>query len=249
MISKSKLKYIKSLQIKKIRKQEGLFLVEGAKSVVELLTSDYLPDSLFLTREFIDCYQSILQEKGVPYTLCTENELNEAGSFVNNNAALAIVSMKENSLLLPSGDEYMLLLDDIKDPGNLGTMLRTADWYGIEKVICSENTAEFYNPKVISATMGSFTRAKIYYCDLAEYLGAYKTHVYGARLEGENVHQVAFRKGGMLLIGNESSGIHPRLLPFIDEHLRIPGFGKAESLNAAIATAILCDNVRRNLNT
>jgi TrmH family RNA methyltransferase len=137
-------------------------------------------------------------------------------------------------------------LDDIRDPGNLGTIIRTADWYGIGKVVASPETADFYNPKVISATMGSFTRTEIYYTELTDFLSKAKHPVYGAYLEGQNVHEVEFQPAGLILIGSESHGIAPGLRKFVSTEVTIPRFGKAESLNAAIATAVICDNLRRS---
>ena len=139
-----------------------------------------------------------------------------------------------------------LVLDDIRDPGNLGTIIRTADWYGINKIIASSETADFYNPKVISATMGSFTRTKIFYTGLESYLaGQTGRPIYGAFLHGNSIYQTDFSSGGFLVIGNESRGISERLEPHITERITIPRIGKAESLNAAIATAVVLDNIRR----
>ena len=247
MISKSNSKYIKSLLIKKIRKQEGRFIVEGAKSVIELLNSRYQIDSIFLTTEFYNCYKQLLPND-LQVVHCSEDELNTAGSMVNNNAALAIARTFDNHLLEPLKDTYTLLLDDIRDPGNLGTIIRIADWYGHTQIICSEHTAEFYNPKVIAATMGSFTRVNAYYCDLPSYLDKYKSFLYGAKLSGDNIHHLHFKKEGMILIGNESFGISKTLDYKIDQSLLIPRFGHAESLNAAVATGIILDNIARNLS-
>lgn len=143
---------------------------------------------------------------------------------------------------------FDLVLDDIRDPGNLGTIIRLADWYGIKNIICSETTAEFYNPKVISASMGSIFRINLYRRDLKEFLSENKNRkIYGALLEGTNVHQVTFEADGLLVIGNESHGIQKELIPLISYTVTIPKIGHAESLNAAMATAIICDNVFRNM--
>jgi TrmH family RNA methyltransferase len=136
-------------------------------------------------------------------------------------------------------------LDDIRDPGNLGTIIRTADWYGIKHILASEETVDFYNPKVINSTKGSFTRVQVHYTDLNAILAANELPVFGAFLTGENVHQAKFPKAGLLVIGNESNGISPSLSTKITHPVTIPKFGQAESLNAAIATAILLDNIRR----
>jgi RNA methyltransferase, TrmH family len=147
---------------------------------------------------------------------------------------------------LPNPDEYYIVLDDIRDPGNLGAIIRTADWFGIKHIIVSEQTADFYNPKVISATMGSFCRVQISYADLIFYLNACEVPVYGAFLSGTNVHEEKFPKGGLLIIGNESNGISPAVEQYVRNRISIPGTGKAESLNAAIATGIILDNMFRS---
>lgn len=246
MLSKAKIKYIKSLQIKKFRKEHGEFVVEGAKSVLELLASDFHISGIWATREFSEKHRDLIAGTKAEAFVVSEEDLARAGSFETNNAALAIARIKENKRLLLEGDEFALILDDVRDPGNLGTIIRIADWFGIGKIICSENTADFYNSKVISASMGSFTRVSVYYTSLPEYLSAVEGEaVYGALLAGENVHTLKFKKRGFILMGNESSGIQPGLLPFITQKVTIPGKGKAESLNVGVATAILCDNILR----
>ena len=153
--------------------------------------------------------------------------------------------MKPNNAISVSDQEFVLVLDDIRDPGNLGTIIRTADWYGIHKIVASVETADFYNPKVISATMGSFTRVSIFYTDLPQYLSGIKHRIFGAFLNGKNIHEVSFAPGGLVVIGNESRGISATLNSYITDKITIPRYGEAESLNAAIATAIICDNLRR----
>jgi RNA methyltransferase, TrmH family len=242
MTSKAKLKYINSLQIKKIRKQSQEFLVEGAKSVLELLNSDFEITSLYLTDNFVQNYFQILKSKNTNYEIVKEGDLSRMGTYTSNNAAIAIAKMKENKPLYLSSDEFILILDEVKDPGNLGTIIRIADWYGIEKIICSEDTAELYNPKVIASSMGSFTRIELYYCDLLSYMAKVKgSNVYAAVIDGKDVHKVDFSKKGYVLMGNESSGIHKDLYPFVTDKISIPGKGKAESLNVAVATAVICD--------
>ncbi|MFM7487408.1 MAG: RNA methyltransferase, partial [Cytophagales bacterium] len=146
---------------------------------------------------------------------------------------------------LTVGDEFALVLDDIRDPGNLGTIIRTADWYGIKKIIASEETADFYNPKVIHATMGSFCRVQIFYTSLLQYLSDASQPVYGAFLDGDNVHDIDFSKSGLLVIGNEAQGISKVVENKVTQRITIPKRGGAESLNASVATAILLDNVFR----
>lgn len=244
MISKAKVKYIKSLQIKKYRKLHGEFVVEGAKSVLELLRSDFQISSLYLTGDFLKKYGNEVKSVQTEVFEVKQNELEELGTFSSNNAALAVAKVKENKPLHLEGSEYILVLDEIKDPGNLGTIIRIADWYGIGKIVCSTDSAEVYNPKVISSTMGSFTRIHLYYCDLKEYLNKnLNATVYGALLEGTDIHKVDFTKSGYLIMGNESSGISAELIPLITQQVSIPRKGHAESLNVSVATGIICDAI------
>jgi RNA methyltransferase, TrmH family len=242
MLSKANIKFIKSLQVKKYRKQEQCFVVEGAKSVLELLSSDFEVVQVLGTHDFLS---GLKQDPAGDVIAVSEADLQGLGEFQTNSAALAIARMKPNHAIHVSDREFALVLDDIRDPGNLGTIIRTADWYGIHKVIASLETADLYNPKVVSATMGSFTRVNIFYTDLAEYLAGTQHQVFGAYLNGQNIHQVNFPAGGLIVIGNESRGISANLEKYVTGRITIPRYGHAESLNAAIATAIICDNVKR----
>lgn len=243
MLSKATIKFIKSLQVKKYRKQEQCFLVEGAKSVQELLGSDFEIVKLFGTTNFLSTLEMPLKGEVVEVS---EGELEGLGEFQTNRSALAIARFKPNTAPYTSETEYAIVLDDIRDPGNLGAIIRTADWFGIQKIIASAETADFYNPKVISASMGSFTRVHVYYTDLISYLTRNNHPVYGAFLDGTDIHSVNFARGGLILIGSESHGISADLTDYITEKITIPRYGKAESLNAAIATAVICDNLRRS---
>ncbi|HEY9045012.1 MAG TPA: RNA methyltransferase [Ohtaekwangia sp.] len=242
MLSKAKIKFIKSLQVKKYRKQEQCFVVQGAKSVQELLTSGFEVTMILGTTDFLRQLSPNVKAEIIEVS---EKELSDLSEFQTNDSALAVARMKVKEGILVTADEFALVLDDIRDPGNLGTIIRTADWFGINKIIASEETADFYNPKVISATMGSFARIEIYYTNLAEYLVNTTLPVYGAFLHGKDVHDTDFGSGGLIVIGNESRGISESLEKFITDKITIPRYGKAESLNAAIATAVICDNVVR----
>lgn len=242
MISKTTLKYVNSLQLKKNRQEEGLFLVEGAKSVLELLDSDFEIVSLFLADTFSHKNSSVLKKH--EYQVASEAELSKMSSFENNNAGLAVVKKKENQLL-NQFQAPTLVLDGIKDPGNLGTIIRIADWYGFNQIVCSADCVEFYNPKVISATMGSFCRVNIFYTDISVFLSDKKQAVYGAFLGGDNIHETNFEPNGIIIIGNESFGISDEIEKKITQKITIPRFGNAESLNAGIATGIFLDNFRR----
>lgn len=244
MISKAKSKFIKSLQIKKYRKQEQCFLVEGKKSVEELLGSDF--DLLVLagTPEFlanVPGRDSIAAE----VIETTPEALKALGEFQSNDTCLAVARMKPNHPFQVNDDDFVLVLDDIRDPGNLGTIIRTADWYGVHKIVASPETADFYNPKVIHATMGSFVRVQLFYTDLVPYLETKRSPIFGAFLEGEDIHNVSFTAGGYVVMGNESQGISAGVEKLVTKKITIPRYGQAESLNAALATAVILDNLRR----
>ncbi|MEY4540984.1 MAG: hypothetical protein RLZZ306_2741, partial [Bacteroidota bacterium] len=243
MITKNQIKYINSLQQKKFRLEHQSFVVEGAKSVIELLKSDFEVELLFATNVFLNEYEFLLQNLILQPELVEVNDLEKVGSFSSNNAALAVVKTKENVELLVKNKEFALILDDIRDPGNLGTIIRIADWYGITKIICSSSTVDVYNPKVINSTMGSFTRISLYYTNLEDFIKNKKVNIYGTLLDGENIHQTKFASSGYIVIGNEANGISKEITKLITHKITIPKFGGAESLNAGIATAVVLDNV------
>lgn len=245
MLSKARIKYIKSLQLKKYRKQEQCFIVEGEKSVLELLRSDFDVVQLLATAEFLNRNEKSVQAFTGEVLEVSTHALAAASEYNTNEDALAIVRMKVNQKPAIKPDSFVLMLDDLRDPGNLGTILRIADWYGIDTIIASEETAEVYNSKVIQSSMGSFTRVNIFYTNLAEFLSANSLPVWGAFLEGSNVHTVTFGKGGIVVIGNEARGISETVERFVTQRITIPKYGHAESLNAAIATAVICDNISR----
>ena len=245
MLSKNTVKFIKSLHQKKYRLESGKFFVEGEKSVVEVLQSSFTVDLLLVTQEFADKHAPLLSGKAFEVLFVTPNQLEQVGQYQSNDSALAIVQMKPNQAFLPEKGKLILALDEVRDPGNLGTIIRIADWYGIKKLIFSTHSAEFYNPKVIQASMGSFTRVQFYYGDLAQAFQQWKLPVYGAFLEGESIHELINPSPGVLLLGNESQGISKEVEKWVNSKITIPSFGKAESLNVAIATAIFCDNFKR----
>lgn len=246
MISKNTVKFLKSLHIKKYRKKENAFLVEGAKNVLEVLKSDYKLRELWITSDFHSQHADILAENNVTYTLVGEHDLDGISAFKTNNAALALMEMKELTNLPLKEIGKGLALDDIRDPGNLGTIIRIADWYAIDAIVCSPNCADYYNPKVIAASMGSFSRVPIIYDELEMFLKNPEIPVMGTFMSGELVHTFNFPKKGWLVIGNESSGVSTSIGKLCNHKISIPKFGSAESLNAAIATAIICDNWNRN---
>ena len=247
MLSKAVVKYIKSLQLKKYRTQHRAFMVEGGKSVLELLQAPFELEHVFVTEPFYRQHRDSLPG-GIAVEVVTEDELVKAGSFSSNNAALAVARMQQLPPLHLNAQELVIALDDIRDPGNLGTIVRIADWYGIRQIICSENSADFYNPKVIAASMGSFTRVQVHYLDLAQWLQQHsgRFRIYGASLAGENLHAMQLKPEGIVVLGNEANGLRPEVAAQVNQLIKIPAFGAAESLNVATATAIIIDNFRRH---
>lgn len=245
MLSKARIKYIKSLQIKKYRQHEQRFVVEGEKGVAELLRSDFRTELLLVTNTFQQRYSALLKGFRGECITVKPSELNGLGELKTNGTALAVAVMKENKPFRVDDKKWTLVLDDIRDPGNLGTIMRIADWYALQGIVASPETTDMYNSKVIQASMGSFTRIPVYYAPLSEFLQQQKVPVLGAFLEGENVHRFHAPVGGLLVIGNESAGISGEVARYVTHRITIPRFGGAESLNAAIATAVLCDNLIR----
>ncbi|WP_022942347.1 TrmH family RNA methyltransferase [Psychromonas hadalis] len=247
MISKNQLKLIKALESKKQRQKKGLFLVQGEKNVAELFNSNFVIKQLFATPTYINSNARLLTEHGlVTLTIeASEEELKKAGTLLSNNSVLAIVECKTFTLPEISENELILILDQVGDPGNLGTILRVADWYGIKNVVCSPDCADFYNPKVIAATMGSFTRVNVSHVDLKTYLSVQIKPIYGAFLEGKNIHQATLSDTAFIVMGSESHGISAPIEAFISDKITIPRFGQAESLNVAMATGIILDNFKR----
>lgn len=240
MISINQKKLVNSLKQKKFRTERGLFVVEGVKLVQELLMSSYEVIEVYATTVWIENNQQIECSE------ISEKELKSISSLKTPNEVLAVVKQKKPNLI-DFSSLLNIALDKIQDPGNFGTIIRTADWFGVQNIVCSVDSVDVYNPKVLQATMGSFFRMNIIYMDLSQFLTENSSlKVYGALLDGENVYQKELiSKGSVLLMGNESKGISAELRPFISEKILIPNFGRAESLNVATATAILCSEFKR----
>ncbi len=242
MLSKSRLKYIQTLGQKKFRLQEGCFLAEGPKLVAELLTEKRVfVLEIFAFEEWISENQQLIGQTAC--SIITEQELEKISQLNTPNQVLAVVKQFENAV--PDRAKGLILaLDNIQDPGNLGTMIRIADWFGIQQIVCREGTAECYNPKVVQATMGSIARVEVCYTQLEEWLAAQShTQVYAAVLDGQDIRKLNPLKEGILLIGNESKGISPELLAMANQRISIPQRGKAESLNAAVAAGIILSHL------
>jgi TrmH family RNA methyltransferase len=245
MLTKNKIKFIQSLKNKKARNEEGLFVVEGEKNILELLNSDYKIEDIFCTKAFYTQNMRVFENVGIKPLVVEVGEVASISHLEANDTGVAVVYQKTNSEPLINTGEVVIALDDIRDPGNLGTIIRIADWYGVRNIVASNDTVDVYNSKVIAGSMGSFTRVNIYYTDLSEYLAKIKTPILGAYLDGENVHNYKFPASGILLMGNESNGISEKLKPLITNKITIPRHGLAESLNVANATAVILDNWRR----
>jgi len=242
MLSKSRLKYIQTLGQKKFRLQEGCFLAEGPKLVAELLAEKRAAVlEIFALEEWITSNESLIGATNC--SKVSEQELEKISQLNTPNLVVALV--KQFGDAAPDPVEGLILaLDNIQDPGNLGTLIRIADWFGIKQIICSEGTADCYNPKVVQATMGSIARVAVFYTDLATWLSAQaSTGIYAAVLEGKDIRKMDPLKEGILLIGNESKGISPEILALANHRITIPQKGKAESLNAAVAAGIILSHL------
>ena len=248
MISKNKIKYIRSLELKKNRNKEGKFVAEGFKVVDDLL--DLQPaDLIVATQEWLHGKHFAAQTEVIEVT---EEELKKVSFLQHPQQVLAVFKQATSGDYSINTNELNLALDGVQDPGNLGTIIRIADWFGITHIYCSQDTADVYNPKVVQATMGSIARVKVEYGDLlglVESLPA-DVPVYGTLLDGDSIYQQTLENRGLIVMGNEGKGISPALAKKVNHKLLIPNFPEgratADSLNVAIATAITCSEFRRN---
>lgn len=218
-------------------------MVEGAKGVEETLKSDLKVAFLLLTKAFAQQLDADLSEVGEVEEV-SEKELISAGTFSSNNAGLAVVQIPEVGFEMPQNG-LIVALDRVQDPGNLGTIIRICDWYGVANLLCSKDTADLYNPKVINATMGSFSRIKMQYVDLEKVLKDSPLPKYGAVLNGKSIYKADLKKEAIIVMGNESKGLSEEIEALIDSPILIPRVGEAESLNVGVATAIVLDNFVR----
>jgi len=245
MLSKAQISLITSLQNKKYRKQHGLFIVEGIKSVMEFISSIYEVESIFYTDDANTKVGKI--SHNIKSHELTETEFQKISALKSPQGILALVKLPLQQKIVPSNlkNKFSLVLDDVQDPGNLGTIIRTAEWFGIEHIICSIGTVDAYNPKVVQATMGSLARLQIHYTDLTDFIPATGLKVYGALLDGQSIYQTVWAKEGLIVMGNEGNGISDEIIPLIDQAVTIPRLGQAESLNVAVATTIFCSEISR----
>lgn len=238
-ISKNKIKQITALHLKKNRLEQGLFIVEGEKTVSELLHQNrYSIQSIYAIAPWIS--ENKLPTGKTEICEVSPADLSRISTLKSPNKVLAIVAMPEQSTPVKLDNQLCLVLDNLQDPGNLGTIIRIADWFGIAHIFCSMDSVETFNPKVLQASMGSFLRVQVHYTNLPELFRQFPNKLrYGALLEGQDIRSSALNTDAFLLIGNEGKGLSDEILPWITDSISIPRFGAAESLNAAVATGIL----------
>ena len=239
LVSKSQIKLITSLQQKKYRNKWGLFIAEGPKVIKELLKANLSLHSLYVTEN--DLFEEASAE------LISEKELSKISFLKNANNSVAVFKIPIQKDI--SDHKMMVALDAIRDPGNLGTIIRLCDWFGIEQIICSEDTVDCYNPKVIQATMGSIARVEIKYLNLAEFILKTSTPVYVGVMDGENIYQQKLPNTAIIVLGNEANGVSNEIINLASHKIAIPQFGtiqETESLNVATATAVLLSEFKRS---
>lgn len=245
MLSKSQVSFLKSLQQKKFRSEHGVFLVEGHKSVNEFIDSDYQIETIYHTYNFETNLLKLSRK--INFQGISLNDLEKISSLKTPQDVMAQVKIPSwptlNNAILQK--KFSIVLDGIQDPGNMGTIIRTADWFGIKNIICSTDTVDVYNPKVVQATMGSLARINIYYTDLEVFLTKIQLPVFGAMLDGSNIYATDFGSEGLIVMGNEGNGVRPEIKKLIRHAVTIPRLGKAESLNVGVATAIFCAEIGR----
>lgn len=241
MLSKAQIKYIQSLQHKKYRQKSGQFIAEGDKIVQELLLAGQQVQEIYATADWIAAHQPLLTEHSRIRILEVEpGVLKQMSSLITPNRAMALLNMPVSYAPLEVKGKVSLALDAIQDPGNMGTIIRIADWFGIQQVICSPDCVDVYNPKTIQATMGSLARVHIAESDIHQLLTQTAVPSYAATLHGENIAGFAPIEEGIILIGNEGRGLRDEIVAVSTHRITIPRLGGAESLNAAVATGIIC---------
>jgi len=247
-LTNAEIKLIHALSSSKGRKKHQAYMVEGIKMVEELLMSD--EEILFIAarQEWFTANPEASQQYSS--RLLKDRELQKLSNFSSSNQVLAVASLSKEKELHIENHELVLVLDTIQDPGNLGTIIRTADWFGIDKIVCSKETADAYNPKVVQASMGSVFRTKIFYTDLITLLQKHPdSNIYGSLLSGDNIYRLSLKNTGFIIIGNESKGISPEVQKYINQAIYIPIHknSKAESLNAAVACSIILSEFSREI--
>ncbi|MDR3712542.1 MAG: RNA methyltransferase [Puia sp.] len=246
MLVKSQVKYIQSLGQKKFRDQEGVFVAEGPKIVSELLTASNVPlVTLYAVKEWLEKnHESLVSFSSPQVVEVRDSELERLSSLATPNQVVAVFGQPSFTALPPrDSGRIRLLLDSIQDPGNLGTIVRIADWFGLRHVVCSPESADVFNAKAVQSTMGSISRVRVTYEDPEEHIGRDDLPAYATTLGGTSLYKMERIDAGIIVIGNESKGIRDSLLQKISHHITIPRIGEAESLNAAVATGIVLSHL------
>jgi TrmH family RNA methyltransferase len=255
MLTKNQIMEIRSLESKKNRTISGLFIAEGKKLISELMLSDIIIETLITTEEFSNLFQSIKGNCTFEIIVVPDDEIRKISQLRTPQGSLAICKIPDYALQeRPAENNLVFCLEDIQDPGNLGTIVRLADWFGMKDIICSPSTADIYNPKVVQATMGAICRVRVHYTPLRPFLelqNNWQQPVFGAFLDGENIYRSSLPSHGIITLGNEGKGISDELVPLIERKITIPDFNtgrqKPDSLNVSIAASIIISEFRRRL--
>ncbi|WP_316823793.1 RNA methyltransferase [Pedobacter miscanthi] len=248
MLSKSQISFIKSLHQKKYRKEHGLFIVEGIKSIKEFILSSYHIHTIFYNSEQYNLLPKL--PANINLFEVKNAELDKISTLQTPQGFLALVHIPKNKELDQKElkNQFTLVLDGVQDPGNMGTIIRTADWFGFKNIICSVDSVEIFNPKTVQATMGSLARVNIFEADLPVLLTDNTLPVFGALLDGESIYKTQWGSEGLVILGNEGKGISPEVIKKINKPVTIPRIGEAESLNVAVSAAIFCAELVRVRN-
>lgn len=241
MVSKSQIKLITSLYQKKYRYSNGLFIAEGVKLINDLISSRLEFNEIYTTdTEYFNVEEAKLK-------ILSEAQLQKLSLLKTPNKAIAVFKIPKPKPI--DKEKLIMVLDDIRDPGNLGTIIRLCDWFGIKDIVCSEGTVDCYNPKVVQATMGSLARINITYLDLMDFLSDIPSKIFAADMEGENIYKTSLPTNGAVVMGNEANGISPEIMKMASHRITIPRFGElqqTESLNVATAAAVILSEFRRD---
>ncbi|GGI56745.1 TrmH family RNA methyltransferase [Winogradskyella haliclonae] len=241
MLSKNQIKLIKSLAQKKFRNQHGLFTVEGIKGITEFVNSSFSLNQIYSLEHSFDVDDAKM-------TLISDSDLKKISQLKNPNTAVGVFEIPKSKAI--DNSKLIIALDDVRDPGNLGTIIRLCDWFGIKDLVCSKATVDCFNSKVVQATMGSLTRVNVSYVDLDSFLSDSENEVLGTFMDGENIYKVDLPEKGILVLGNEANGISNTIKDKVTKQLGIPRFGNlkaTESLNVATATAICLSEFKRKI--
>ena len=250
MLSKNKIKLINSLKLKKYRKKHGFFIAEGIKTIGEFINANFVPEFIAASESFS---ANIRFAKEIDFILVSQKIMSKISDFKTPSDILAVFKIPDFEFDMKAvAEQLVIFCDDIQDPGNFGTIIRTAAWFGIQNIVCSRHTADAFNPKVIQASMGAVATVRVHYRDAETFFDKQEmqeSHVFGACLSGENIYTAKLPSVGVIVVGNEGKGIRPETSEFLNRKLFIPGFADdtilPESLNVSVAAAIMCSEFRR----